>query len=136
EMDKWGVGIAIAGSQKGFMLATGMAVLGISQKALSKMEEAKLPRTYSDFRDLLKANANAGFPYTTPLNLIYGLRESLEMLVEEGLENVYARHHRLAEGVRQAVKAWGFKLCAQSPDLYSETVSAIFVPEGFDSNEL
>lgn len=136
KMDEWGVDIAVAGSQKGFMLATGMAILAVSQKALAAMEQAKLPRTYFDFRDMRKANAKGGFPYTPPLQLIYGLRESLNMLFEEGLENVYARHHRLAEGVRQAVSAWGFELCAKSPDLYSETVSAILVPEGFDSNEL
>ncbi|WP_435950840.1 L-aspartate--glyoxylate aminotransferase BhcA [Psychrobacter sp. DM8] len=136
KMDEWGVDIAIAGSQKGFMLATGMAILAVSPRALAVMEQAKLPRTYFDFRDMLKANANGGFPYTPPLNLIYGMRASLDMLFEEGLENVYARHHRLAEGVRQAVSAWGFKLAAKSPDLYSQTVSAIYVPEGFDSNEL
>lgn len=136
KMDEWGVDIAVAGSQKGFMLATGMAILAVSPKALAAMDQAKLPRTYFDFRAMLNANANGGFPYTPPLNLIYGLRASLDMLFEEGLENVYARHHRLAEGVRQAVKAWGFKLCAKSPDLYSETVSAVLVPEGFNSNEL
>ncbi|WP_367105232.1 L-aspartate--glyoxylate aminotransferase BhcA [uncultured Psychrobacter sp.] len=136
KMDEWGVDIAVAGSQKGFMLATGMAILAVSQKALAAMEQAKLPRTYFDFLDMRKANAKGGFPYTPPLQLICGLRESLNMLFEEGLENVYARHHRLAEGVRRAVDAWGFELCAKSPDLYSETVSAILVPEGFDSNEL
>ncbi|MEC5210883.1 alanine-glyoxylate transaminase/serine-glyoxylate transaminase/serine-pyruvate transaminase [Psychrobacter sp. PL15] len=136
EMDAWGVDVAVAGSQKGFMLATGMAILGVSQKALSMMDQAKLPRTYFDFRDMLKANANGGFPYTPPSQLIHGLRASLDMLFEEGLENVYARHHRIAEGVRQAVSAWGLTLCAASPDLYSNTVSAIYVPEGFDSNAL
>ncbi len=136
EMDEWGVDIAVSGSQKGFMLTTGMAILGVSQKALTMMDSAKLPRTYFDFRDMMGANANGGFPYTPPLQLIYGLRESLNMIFEEGLDNVYARHHRLAEGVRQAVSAWGLKLCAQSPNLYSDTVSAIFVPKGFDSNEL
>ncbi len=136
KMDGWGVDIAVAGSQKGFMLATGMAILAVSPKALAAMDQAKLPRTYFDFRDMLKANANGGFPYTPPLQLIYGMKASLDMLFEEGLENVYARHHRLAEGVRQAVKGWGFELAAKSPDLYSETVSAIYVPEGFNSNEL
>lgn len=136
EMDAWGVDVAVSGSQKGFMLATGMAILGVSPKALAAMEGAKLPRTFFDFRDMLKANATGGFPYTPPLQLIYGLRESLDMLFEEGLENVYARHHRLAEGVRRAVDAWGLKLVAQSPELYSDTVSAIYVPEGFDSNAL
>ena len=136
KMDEWGVDIAVAGSQKGFMLATGMAILAVSPKALSMMEQAKLPRTYFDFRDMRNANAKGGFPYTPPSSLIHGLRESLNMLFEEGLDNVYARHHRLAEGVRRAVAAWGLTLCAKSPDLYSDTVSAIFVPEGFDSNEL
>ena len=136
EMDKWGVDIAVSGSQKGFMLATGMAILGVSPKALAAIETAKLPRTFFDFRDMMKANASGGFPFTPPLNLIYGMGESLKMLFEEGLENVYARHHRLAEGVRKATEAWGLKLCAQSPELYSDTVSAIYVPEGFDSNAL
>ena len=136
EMDAWGVDVAVAGSQKGFMLSTGMAIVGVSQKALSRMAQAKLPRTYFDFRDMLNANAKGGFPYTPPLGLIHGLRESLNMLIEEGLDNVYGRHHRLAEGVRQAVSAWGLQLCANSPDLYSQTVSAIYVPEGFNSNEL
>ncbi|SIT13399.1 serine-glyoxylate aminotransferase apoenzyme [Roseivivax lentus] len=136
EMDAWGVDIAVSGSQKGFMLATGMAILGVSPKALDAMEAAKLPRTFFDFRDMTKANASGGFPYTPPLQLIYGLRESLKMLFEEGLENVYDRHFRLAEGVRRATKAWGLDLVAQSPDLYSDTVSAIYVPKGFDSNAL
>ena len=135
-MDDWGVDIAVGGSQKGFMLATGMAILCVSPKALAHMETAKLPRTFFDFRDMMKANASGGFPYTPPLQLIYGMRESLKMLFEEGLENVYARHFRLAEGVRRAVHAWGLELVAQSPDLYSDTVSAIYVPEGFDSNAL
>ncbi|KIC41563.1 serine--glyoxylate aminotransferase [Ruegeria sp. ANG-R] len=134
--DQWGVDIAVSGSQKGFMLATGMAILCVSPKALAAMETARLPRTFFDFRDMMAANASGGFPYTPPLQLIYGMRESLKMLFEEGLDTVYARHHRLAEGVRRAVNAWGLKLVAQSPELYSDTVSAIYVPEGFDSNKL
>ncbi|MFT5720824.1 MAG: alanine-glyoxylate transaminase/serine-glyoxylate transaminase/serine-pyruvate transaminase [Motiliproteus sp.] len=136
EMDGWGVDIAVSGSQKGFMLTTGLAILGVSQKALAAMESAQLPRTFFDFRDMMAANANGGFPYTPPLQLIYGLKESLMMLFDEGLENVYARHQRLAEGVRQAVAAWGLTLCANSPELASDTVSAIYVPAGFNSNEL
>ncbi|SHL74653.1 serine-glyoxylate aminotransferase apoenzyme [Roseovarius marisflavi] len=135
-MDGWGVDIAVSGSQKGFMLATGMAILAVSPKAIAAMETAKLPRTFFDFRDMMGANAAGGYPYTPPLQLIYGMAESLKMLFEEGLDNVYARHHRLATGVRRAVDAWGLKLVAQSPDLYSDTVSAVFVPEGFDSNAL
>lgn len=136
EMDAWGVDVAVAGSQKGFMLATGMAILGVSPKALDHMAGAQLPRTFFDFRDMMAANAKGGFPYTPPLQLIYGMRESLKMLFEEGLDNVYARHTRLAGGVRAAVNAWGLDLVAQSPDLYSDTVSAIYVPRGFDSNAL
>ncbi|KHQ50822.1 MULTISPECIES: L-aspartate--glyoxylate aminotransferase BhcA [Mameliella] len=136
EFDAWGVDIAVSGSQKGFMLPTGMAILCVSPKALAAIETAGLSRTFFDFRDMMKANATGGFPYTPPLQLIYGLRESLDMLFEEGLENVYARHFRLAEGVRRAVDAWGMKLVAKSPDLYSDTVSAVYVPEGFDSNAL
>ncbi|MDW3225440.1 MAG: aminotransferase class V-fold PLP-dependent enzyme [Paracoccaceae bacterium] len=135
-MDEWGVDVAVSGSQKGFMLATGMAILGVSPKALAAMETATLPRTFFDFRDMMTANASGGFPYTPPLQLIYGMRESLKMLFEEGLENVYARHYRLAEGVRRAVDAWGLELVAKSPELYSDTVSAIYVPKGFDSNAL
>lgn len=136
QFDGWGVDIAVSGSQKGFMLATGMAILCISPKALDAMETATLPRTFFDFRDMIDANASGGFPYTPPLQLIFGLLESLKMLAEEGLENVYARHFRLAEGVRKAVEAWGLKLVAGSPDVYSDTVSAIYVPDGFDSNAL
>ncbi|GFE49772.1 serine--glyoxylate aminotransferase [Roseobacter cerasinus] len=135
-MDNWGVDIAVSGSQKGFMLATGMAILGVSPKALAAMDQATLPRSFFDFRDMTAANASGGFPYTPPLQLIYGLRESLDMLFEEGLDNVYARHARLAEGVRRAVQAWGLQLVAQSPGLYSDTVSAVYVPQGFDSNVL
>jgi alanine-glyoxylate transaminase/serine-glyoxylate transaminase/serine-pyruvate transaminase len=100
------------------------------------METAKLPTCFLDFRDMLNVNPKGGFPYTPPVQLFYGLGESLKMLEEEGLDNVFARHHRLAEGIRRAVAAWGLRLCAQSPDLYSDTVSAIVVPEGFDSTRL
>lgn len=134
--DAWGVDVAVSGSQKGFMLPAGMAITCVSPKALKAMETAKLPRCYFDFRDMLTNNAKGGFPYTPPLQLIYGMGESLAMLEEEGLDNVYARHARLAEGVRRAVAAWGLSLVAQKPEWYSETVSAVFVPEGFNSNAL
>ena len=135
-MDEWGVDVAITGSQKGFMLATGMAILGISQKALAATQTATSPRCYFDFNDMIKANRTGGFPYTPPMPLIYGLREAVDMLLEEGLDNVFARHHRIAEGVRRAVGAWGFRLCAARPELQSDTVSAIVVPNGFDSGRL
>ncbi len=135
-MDDWGVDLAVSGSQKGFMLNTGMAIIGVSRKALAACETATCPRCFFDFRDMGAANANGSFPYTPPLQISLGLRESLNMLFEEGLDEVFARHFRLAEGIRYAVKAWGFQLCAKSPELYSDTVSAIYVPQGFDSNIL
>lgn len=134
--DAWGVDIAVAGSQKGFMLPAGLAILGVSPKALAAMETARLPRCFFDFGDQIRSNATGGFPYTPPVGLIAGLARSIEMLEEEGLEAVYARHHRLAEGVRRAVAAWGMRPCAASPDLYSDTITAVLVPEGCNGTEL
>ena len=135
-MDEWNVDLAVSGSQKGFMLATGMAIIGVSEKARAAMDSAECPRCFFDFRDMGDANAKGAFPYTPPLQLLHGLRASLDMLFEEGLDAVFARHHRIASGVREAISAWGLSLCAKSPELYSETVSAIYVPDGFDSDEL
>jgi alanine-glyoxylate transaminase/serine-glyoxylate transaminase/serine-pyruvate transaminase len=118
------------------MLPAGLGMVCVSQKALGLSEQAKLPRVFFDFGDMRKANATGYFPYTPSLPLLYGLRESLEILFEEGLENVFARHHRLAEGTRQAVKAWGLELCARSPEWYSDTVSAIMVPAGINGAEV
>ena len=136
EMTAWGVDIAVAGSQKGFMLPAGLAILGVSPKALSAMETASLPRTFFDFRDMLKSYAAGGFPYTPPVGLIAGLARAIEMLEDEGLDAVYARHRRLAEGVRRAVAAWGMQPCAVTPDLYSDTVTAVLVPEGCNGTDL
>ena len=136
QFDAWGVDLAIAGSQKGLMLYTGMAIVAASDKAVRASEQAGLKRAYMDFRDMLAANDKGSFPYTPPLQLIFGLRESLYMLAEEGLDNVFARHARLAEGVRRAVQAWGLQICARRPGLYSNTVTTIHVPEGFDATEL
>ncbi len=136
EMDGWGVDLAVTGSQKGFMLATGMAIIGVSQKALEASRTARCPRTFFDFNDMATMNAKGGFPYTPPLQIMFGLRSSMDMLFEEGLDNVFRRHHRIAEGVRTAVRAWGLDLCAKRPEIYSDTVSAIYVPEGFDSDDL
>lgn len=135
-MDDWGVDLAVAGSQKGFMLIAGMAIVAASPKALAAMESAKLPRTFFDFKDMINANAKGGYPYTPPLQLMFGLRESLKILFEEGLDNVFARHHRIAEGVRAAVAAWQMRLCAHSRELYSDSVSAIYVPDGFNADRL
>ena len=135
-MDEWGVDIAITGSQKGFMLPPGLAIIGVSQKAMQAHQSATCPRCFFDFTDMAKANAVGLFPYTPPTGLIYGLKESIKMINEEGLENVFKRHFRLAQGVREAVSAWGLELCARTPDLYSDSVSAIIVPKGYDSTEL
>ncbi|MBK4218172.1 aminotransferase class V-fold PLP-dependent enzyme [Paracoccus caeni] len=135
-MDEWGVDIAVTGSQKGFMLPPGLAIVGFSPKAMAAVEGAKLPRTFFDIRDMAKGYAANGFPYTPPVGLLNGLKVATDMLLEEGLENVFARHNRIAEGVRQAVSAWGLKLCAARPDLYSDSVSAIRTPEGFDANKI
>lgn len=130
--DEWGVDIAVAGSQKGFMLPAGLAIVCVSQKALAAAPKAKVRRAYFDFNDHIKANASGYFPYTPALPLLYGLREALNILFEEGLDQVYKRHRHLAEGVRAAVGAWGLELCAKEPKWHSDTVSAIMVPQGFD----
>ncbi len=135
-MDEWGVDVAVTGSQKGFMLPPGLAIVGFSPKALAHGESAKLPRTFFDIRDMARGYAANGFPYTPPVGLLNGLKVATDMLLEEGLENVYARHFRIAEGVRRAVSAWGLKLCAVRPELYSDSVSAIRTPEGFDANRI
>ncbi len=136
DMAGWGVDIAVAGSQKGFMLPAGLAILGVSPKALGAMETARLPRTFFDFRDMLKSYAAGGYPYTPAVGLIAGLAKSIEMLEDEGLDTVYARHHRLAEATRRAIAAWGMRPCAASPDLYSDTVTAVLVPDGCNGTEL
>ena len=135
-MDEWGVDVAVTGSQKGFMLPAGLAIVGFSPKAIAAAETATLPRTFFDISDMQNGyNANA-FPYTPPVGLMNGLKLSLETLLDEGLENVFARHARIATGVRHAVEAWGLELCAASPELYSDTVSAIRTPEGFNATDI
>lgn len=135
-MDEWGVDIAVTGSQKGFMLPAGLAIVGFSPKAMAALETATLPRTFFDIRDMGNGYANNAYPYTPAVGLLNGLNESCKMLLDEGLENVFARHNRIAEGVRQAVAAWGLELCAVSPDVQSDTVSAIRTPEGFNATDI
>jgi len=135
-MDEWGVDLAVSGSQKGFMLPTGLAIVGASRKALEAYKSAQCPRCFFDFGDMMRTNKDGFFPYTPATTLLRGLRVSVDMLLGEGLENVFARHHRLAEGVRRAVDAWGLKLCAKEPKWHSDTVSAICVPEGFNGNDV
>lgn len=135
-MDDWGVDVAVTGSQKGFMLPVGLAITAFSPKALAAVDAATLPRWFFDIRDMQAGYAINGYPYTPPVGLLNGLKISCEMLLAEGLENVFARHARIADGVRKAVSAWGLPLYAVSPDLYSNSVSAIKTPDGFDAGAL
>ncbi len=135
-MDEWGVDAAVTGSQKGFMLPAGLAIVGLSPKAQAAVDKAKLPRTFFDIRDMRKSYAVNAYPYTPAVGLLNGLKTSCDMLLSEGLDNVFARHHRIAEGVRAAVHAWGLQLCAGSRDVYSDTVSAIRTPEGFNATDI
>ena len=136
QMDAWGVDIAVTGSQKGFMLPAGLAIVAFSPKAVARTETAGLARTFFDVRDMAAGYANNAYPYTPAVGLLNGLKTSTEMLLEEGLEAVFARHTRIANGVRAAVDAWGLALCAASPDLYSDTVSAIVTPQGFNATDI
>jgi alanine-glyoxylate transaminase/serine-glyoxylate transaminase/serine-pyruvate transaminase len=132
-MDEWGVDVCISGSQKGLMLPAGMGVTCVSEKALTAAKSARMPRCYFDYRDMVTANASGYFPYTPSIPMLYGLRESLQMLLEEGLENVFYRHSYIAGGVRAAIlEGWKLKLCARAPQWYSDTVSAVMVPTGID----
>ena len=136
QFDNWGVDIAVTGSQKGFMLPAGLAIIGFSDKAMKHKHTAKLPKTFFDIDDMIKGYSANAFPYTPPVGLMNGLKVSLEMIFEEGLENVFLRHYRIAQGVRLAVDAWGLKLCANSIDVQSDTVSAICTPEGFNATDI
>ena len=135
-MDEWGVDIAVTGSQKGFMLPAGLAIVGFSPRAMAAVDTARLPRTFFDIRDMGRSYAANGYPYTPAVGLLNGLRQSCDMLLDEGLDNVFARHRRIADGVRAAVQAWGLDLCAASPDLYSDSVSAIRTPDGFNATSI
>ncbi len=135
-MDEWGVDLAITGSQKGLMLPAGLGIVCASQKGVAAMKDATCRRSYFDFADQMRAPATGYFPYTPALPLLHGLREALAMLREEGLDNVFARHRRLADGARAAVKAWGLKLCAKEPKWHSDTVTAIMVPAGFNGADV
>ncbi|MCX5544092.1 aminotransferase class V-fold PLP-dependent enzyme [Paraburkholderia sp. CNPSo 3076] len=136
-MDEWGVDLAVTGSQKGLMLPAGLGILCVSQKALKTIAQAKSRRCYFDLADMVRANATGYFPYTPALSLLYGLRAALDLLFDEGLDRVFARHHYLASGVRAAVaEGWGLELCAKAPKWHSDTVSAIVVPEGFNAAQV
>ncbi|MGC1523010.1 MAG: aminotransferase class V-fold PLP-dependent enzyme [Steroidobacteraceae bacterium] len=136
-MDEWGVDVCVSGSQKGLMLPAGLGVTCVSQKALEAAKTATSRRCYFDYADMVNSNASGYFPYTPSIPMLYGLRESLAMLAEEGLENVFHRHNYLAGGVRAAVlDGWKLKLCANAPKWHSDTVSAVMLPEGINGAEI
>jgi alanine-glyoxylate transaminase / serine-glyoxylate transaminase / serine-pyruvate transaminase len=133
--DEWGVDVTVGCSQKGLMLPPGLGLNAISEKALEASRSARLPKSYWDWEGMLKDSKAGFFPYTPSTNLLYGLREAIAMLREEGLENVFARHSRHAEAARHAVKAWGLDLVCLDPKEYSSSLTAVMMPEGYDADE-
>jgi len=134
--DEWGVDVTVSCSQKGLMLPPGLGFNAISAAALARSSSARLPRAYWDWQAMLADNQAGFFPYTPSTNLLYGLREAIAMLFEEGLPAAFARHHRHAEATRRAVHAWGLELVAQDPDEYSNSLTAIVMPAGHDADVL
>jgi alanine-glyoxylate transaminase/serine-glyoxylate transaminase/serine-pyruvate transaminase len=134
--DDWGVDVTVAGSQKGLMLPPGLSFNAISDKALAASKSAKLPRAYWAWDEMLASGKTGYFPYTPATNLLYGLREALDMLFEEGLDNVFARHQRHAEATRRAVRAWGLEVLALNPAEYSGALTTAMVPAGVDADEV
>jgi alanine-glyoxylate transaminase/serine-glyoxylate transaminase/serine-pyruvate transaminase len=134
--DEWQVDVTVTGSQKGLMLPPGLSFNAISEKALAANREARLPRSYWDWQEILKWNRKGFFPYTPATNMIQALREALQMLEEESLPNVFRRHDRHAESARAAVRAWGLELVCEDPREYSSSMTAFFLPEGYDADEL
>ena len=132
--DEWGVDVTVGGSQKGLMLPPGLSFNATSEKSLAAAKSAKLPRSFWDWGEMIAANANGFFPYTPATNLLYGLREAIAMLEEEGLENVFKRHDRHAEATRRAVRAWGLEILCQNPDEYSSSLTAVMMPPGHDAD--
>jgi alanine-glyoxylate transaminase/serine-glyoxylate transaminase/serine-pyruvate transaminase len=135
-MDDWGVDVIVSGSQKGFMLPTGLCIIGVSSKALNNCSGSSVPSGYFNFHQMMKTNKDGYFPYTPAVTLMRGLRASIDLLNSEGLPNVIARHNRLANGVRAAVDAWGLRNCAVASKWHSDTVTAIVVPDTHNANDV
>ncbi len=131
---EWGVDVTVAGSQKGLMLPPGLSFNAMSEKVLAASKQARLPRSYWSWDEIIASNKQGYFPYTPATNLLYGLHEAIEMLLEEGLANVFARHNRHAEATRRAVRAWGLELLCRNPAEYSSSLTAIMMPEGQDAD--
>ncbi len=134
--DEWGVDVTVAGSQKGLMLPPGLSFNAISEKALRASASAKLPRSYWSWDEMFGPNKSGYFPYTPATNLLYGLREALHMLMEEGLENVFARHVRHGEATRRAVRAWGLEILCLNAEEYSNALTAVLLPAGHDADKV
>ncbi len=134
--DEWGVDVSVGCSQKGLMLPPGLGLNADSEKARQASESARLTKSYWAWEQILSANKSGFFPYTPPTNLLYGLRESIRMLEEEGLQNVFTRHDRHAEATRRAVRAWGLEILCVDPEEYSSTLTAAVVPAGYDADDL
>ena len=133
--DEWGVDVAIGGSQKGLMLPPGMSFNAISEKALAAAKTSRMPKSYWDWQSMLAANKNGFFPYTPATNLLFGLREALQMLQEEGLDNVFARHRRHGEATRRAVQTWGLEVLCLNPAEYSSSSTSVLLPAGHNADE-
>jgi alanine-glyoxylate transaminase/serine-glyoxylate transaminase/serine-pyruvate transaminase len=133
--DEWGVDVTISCSQKGLMLPPGLGFNAISEKALAASKTNRMPRSYWDWTEMLKPNASGFFPYTPATNLLYGLREAITMLLDEGLDQVFTRHDRHAAATRAAVEAWGLEVLALNPQEYSSTLTAVLMPAGYDADE-
>ena len=136
EHDAWGVDVTVSGSQKGLMLPPGLSFNAVSDKALEAAKASSQPRSYWDWEDMMGPNDSGFFPYTPATNLLYGLREAIDMLEEEGLDNVFTRHDRHAEATRRAVKAWGFDIVCLNPEEYSSALTAVMVPDSVDPDAL
>jgi alanine-glyoxylate transaminase / serine-glyoxylate transaminase / serine-pyruvate transaminase len=134
--DEWGVDVTVAGSQKGLMLPPGLSFNAVGDKALAASRNAKLPRSYWSWDEMLGSNKTGYFPYTPATNLLYGLQEALRMLTEEGLDNVFARHGRHGEATRRAVRAWGLEILCLNPDEYSNALTAVLLPAGHDADKV
>jgi len=134
--DEWGVDVSVGCSQKGLMLPPGLGLNAVSEKARQASESARLTKSYWAWEPILSANKSGFFPYTPPTNLLYGLRESIRMLEEEGLQNVFTRHDRHAEATRRAVRAWGLEILCVDPEEYSSSLTAAVVPAGYDADDL
>ncbi len=133
--DEWGVDVTIAGSQKGLMLPPGLGLNAVGEKAIAANKASKMPRAYWDWQAMFAQNKAGFFPYTPATNLLYGLREALAMLREEGRANTFARHDRHAEATRRAIRAWGLEVVARDPNQYSSTVTAVLMPAGHSADE-